>query len=482
MNSVRTREIVERWFDAIGMGDIDTVRDGLSQSVYHELPRHEHNSVIPSLGVHLGRDAVAESFRMRGEASEGLEYLTLDVVVDGVKAYVVTWAKMRHRRTGQSFGIEATHRLVLDEDGKINYWKVYFDPTSEVAAFDLDLDELLLAAVRAGEHQRVAVLLAAGAKAGTRDRATGLTALMSAAGRGDATTTRLLLDSGADVLTADGKAGGTALHKAVQGGDLSTVRILVEAGAFIDAVAPTTGHTPLLDAFWYKWPDIVGYLLERDASLNLTTHYGFSMRDHFEYALDANALGAEKLVAAEGLLRERTHCDDGRIRAQRLMAVVTTGDLDEVRALIATGAEIEARSPIVNGFNDGHTPLLVAARDGHTEIVRELLTAGADANAVEPVFGAVPVHKAVYNGHADITQILVDHHGVDIDFQGATNGYTPLHDAIWHGYEECARILFAAGARLDLVGHDGKTPLALAEEIFGADHELTADLHKATKA
>ena len=44
---------------------------------------------------------------------------------------------------------------------------------------------------------------------------------------------------------------------------------------------------------------------------------------------------------------------------------------------------------------------------------------------------------------------------------------------IWHGYEECARILVDAGADLRLTGHDGKTPHALATEVFGAAHPLT---------
>jgi ankyrin repeat protein len=66
--------------------------------------------------------------------------------------------------------------------------------------------------------------------------------------------------------------------------------------------------------------------------------------------------------------------------------------------------------------------------------------------------------------------------GVDLNFQGATNGYTPLHDALWHGYDECARVLVDAGASLDLVGHDGKSPADLAAEVFGSDHPLTAQI------
>ncbi|MFE3775417.1 ankyrin repeat domain-containing protein [Streptomyces sp. NPDC059122] len=158
------------------------------------------------------------------------------------------------------------------------------------------------------------------------------------------------------------------------------------------------------------------------------------------------------------------------------------GDLDAVRRQLADGAEVDARFPVVNGFNDAHTPLLVACRDGHEEIARELIAAGADLNATEPTFGAVPLHKAVYNGHTGITSLLVKEPGIDLDFQGITNGYTPLHDALWHGHEECARVLIDAGARPDLTVHDGRTPADIARESLGAAHLLTRALTDALAA
>ncbi|MEU8517026.1 ankyrin repeat domain-containing protein [Kitasatospora sp. NPDC048722] len=330
-----------------------------------------------------------------------------------------------------------------------------------------------LTAVHRGDAESVKRLLPRGANPGAREESSGLTALMIAAGRGDAPLVRLLLDAGADLHTADSRGGATALHKAVQGGDPATVRILLEAGAFVDSVAATTGHTPLMDALWYKWPEVAAVLLERGAGLNLSTHYGFSMREHFEYELKVNTRGKDELLAAERLLAARTAADSATAEAQQLMAAVVTGEIGTVQRLLAEGAEVDARYPVVNGFNDAHTPLLVACRDGHREIARELLGAGADVNATEPTFGAVPLHKAVYNGHAAITALLVAAPGIDLDFQGITNGYTPLHDALWHGYEECARILLDAGARHDLVGHDGKLPADIAREGLGADHPLT---------
>ncbi|MDG4861815.1 ankyrin repeat domain-containing protein [Streptomyces sp. T-3] len=336
----------------------------------------------------------------------------------------------------------------------------------------------LIAAVRDRDAAGVSGLLAAGADPSTREAATGLTVLMIAAGQADAASVRALIKAGADVLTADTRAGATALHKACQGGSLDVVRALVEAGAFVDAVAPTTGHTALMDALWYKYPDIAEYLLEKGAGLKVFTHYGFSLEQHFEYELNVNTFGKDQLLKAEQHLNDRRKNDEEAVGRQQLMAATAEGDTEKVRSLLEGGAEVDERFPMLNGFNDDHTPLLVASRDGHDEIVRLLLAAGADVNATEPTFGAVPLHKAVYNGHAGITADLVRQPGINLDFQGATNGYSPLHDALWHGYEDCARTLVEAGARLDLVGHDGKTPLDLAIEVFGPDHVLTGLIRK----
>ncbi|MEV6350339.1 ankyrin repeat domain-containing protein [Actinoplanes sp. NPDC051851] len=338
------------------------------------------------------------------------------------------------------------------------------------------LTDDLVAAVDEGDAPAVHRLLDRGADPCARSPRDGLTVLMMAAGRGDRECVRLLIDAGADVLTAEPGGGATALHKACQGGDLEVARMLVEAGAFVDAVAATTGHTPLMDALWFKEPEITRYLLDHDAGVNLSTHYGFSMRRHLDFELGVNTVGVDRLRLAGRYVDDRQHRDEQRVAGHRLMAAVTAGDAAEVDRLLDAGVAVDERYPILNGFDDGHTALLVAARDGHTGIAAALLRAGADVNAIEPTFGAVPLHKAVYNGHADLTRLISAWPGVNLNVQGWTNGYAPLHDAIWHGYAECARILVAAGADLTLRGHDGGTPYTFAVRVFGADDPLTRSL------
>ncbi|UCM88173.1 ankyrin repeat domain-containing protein [Streptomyces marincola] len=476
VDAARTREIVGKLFADVASGNVEGVLAALAPNIVFDLPRTAHNLAVPNTGRWLGKEGVIEAFRLRSERSEVTEFEQRDMVVEGNRAFVINYQKIHHRVTGFEVEFEFSMILTVGDDELVHHWKAFFDASGEVAMFRSDVDARLLAAVSAGDRREVTAMLREGGHPDHRDPATGLTILQTAAGRGDAETLRLLIAAGGDVYGTDSRAGTTALHKAVQRGDLETVRVLVEAGAFVDAVAPTTGHTPLMDALWFKWPEIVGYLLDQGAGLGLHTHYGFSLQEHFDYELNVNVLGKDRLLRAEELLKERRREDERLIAEQRVMAAVVSGDTARVRSLIASGADLEARFPVVNGFNDRHTPLLVASRDGHTQIVQALVAAGADVNATEPTFGASPLHKAVYNGHADITRLLVDAPGIDLDYQGATNGYTALHDALWHGYEDCARVLLSAGARTDLRGHDDKTALDIARETFGDAHALVRQI------
>jgi hypothetical protein len=86
---------------------------------------------------------------------------------------------------------------------------------------------------------------------------------------------------------------------------------------------------------------------------------------------------------------------DGR----SLLGIATTrGDLAMVRLLIARGADVNAM--------DGHsTPLNEAAEEGHFDIVRTLIDAGADPNR-PGLDGFTPAGKASAYGHEDIAHFL----------------------------------------------------------------------------
>lgn len=341
-----------------------------------------------------------------------------------------------------------------------------------------DPDSDLVQAVRLGSMAAIRRALAAKSNPNRLDPDSGLTPLMLVAGGGALDVVRLLLEAGALVNVIDRDAGASALHKACQGGHLDVVKLLVEAGAHIDLQATTTGHTPLIEAIWFKSDDIVAYLIDRNARIEVKTYYGFTIDDHIKFAI-AVSHGQDdqrKLARIKDLVAQRRARDASMRDAATLIAAVQNKKPDDLTNALRAGAKTEQRYPIVGSFDDGHTPLLVAARDGETEMVRALLQAGADVNAIEPVFGAVPLHKATYNGHVEITRLLAAAPRVNLDYQGPSNGYTPLADALWHGFADCASVLIDAGARTDIVAFDGKRAVDLAAEKLGADHPVTQRL------
>ncbi|CAA9588258.1 MAG: hypothetical protein AVDCRST_MAG88-4357, partial [uncultured Thermomicrobiales bacterium] len=292
----------------------------------------------------------------------------------------------------------------------------------------------LEAAVRAGSLAAAAGLVRSGVDV-NRSTPEGLTPLMVASGLGQPRMVDLLLTAGARVLAVEPRAGATALHKAALSGNPDVAGLLLDHGAFIDQQSPILGHTALMDAVVYKHGEVVRLLLERGARTAIRNHW-------HETALDLAR--RDGLDAIARLIEARDAADDDEIRAHTLVPAIKAGDLEQVERLIAAGAAVDARLPMVGSPDDDYTPLAVAAREGHADIVRALLDAGADPRRVIGLFGGTALHEAAYFGHADVVRAMTEERGragaqaPELDAQGALNGMTPLHDAVWHGHLEAA--------------------------------------------
>ncbi|WP_250032712.1 alpha/beta fold hydrolase [Paractinoplanes maris] len=309
-------------------------------------------------------------------------------------------------------------------------------------------------AIRADDTVTVSELISSGADPHRRE-SDGQTPLMIAAGLGRTRVVELLLAAGADVLSAEPRMGATALHKAAQSGDTDVLGCLLDHGALVDQQSARLGHTPLMDAVQHKHEAAVRLLLARGARATIRNHWR-------ETALDLARRDQSDVMV--GLLRAHIATEADRVRAARLPAAAEAGDLAEVERLIAAGAPLDERLPAVGEHDDDYTALGLAARDGHTDIVRVLLDAGADPRRLNGLMRATPGHEAAFAGHAEVLQVLTaPGTALDLDAQGAYNGFTALHDAVWHGNREAVQALMEAGARLDLVSHTGHTPRQLAD-------------------
>lgn len=320
--------------------------------------------------------------------------------------------------------------------------------------------------IRAGNLSAVADLIRSGANVNCL-APDGLTPLMIAAGLGQLETAELLLIAGASVLAVDPRAGASALHKAALSGSADVVGLLLDHGAFVDAQTPILGHTALMDAVIYGHEDVVRLLLTRGARTSIRNHWN-------ETALDLARREALNAIAL--LIETKNATDASAIASATLVPAIKSGDVAQVEALIQAGASIDARLPMVGSPDDDYTPLGIAAREGHAEIVRLLISAGADPRRRVGLFGGTALHEASYFGHAQVIRVLTETHKLsgpqvtDLDPQGALNGMTPLHDAVWHGHENAARALVEAGARVDLRTHAGLTAGELA--VLHGYHDL----------
>src|SRR4051794_8029747 len=124
---------------------------------------------------------------------------------------------------------------------------------------------------------------------------------------------------------------------------------------------------------------------------------------------------------------------------------------EAVRALVAAGANIDARSKVMvyphtppgvigdaleEGYSyvgqtvlprGGWTALMYAARQGSLDAARALTECGVDLDAADPD-GTPALTFAIINGHYDVATLLVDK-GANVN-QPDRTGATPLYSAV----------------------------------------------------
>ena len=104
----------------------------------------------------------------------------------------------------------------------------------------------------------------------------------------------------------------------------------------------------------------------------------------------------------------------------------------------------------------GAAAIHIATMRGHYDVVRILLHHGARVD--EPFRGfRRPLHEAVRIGDHQLTILLLDN-GAAVDTRDES-GYQPLHVACMEEHVTCAKLLIFAGAPVNVVGNDFRTPL-----------------------
>ena len=114
-------------------------------------------------------------------------------------------------------------------------------------------------------------------------------------------------------------------------------------------------------------------------------------------------------------------------------------DLEMVKLLLSAGANVKA------GTREGAiTPLFMACTNGNAGIIGAMLKAGADANAVN-ANGTTALMTAAASGSVDAVKVLLDS-GADVKVKERVHGQTALMFAAALNRDEVVRVLMAHGA------------------------------------
>lgn len=282
-----------------------------------------------------------------------------------------------------------------------------------------------------------------------------------------------LIEQQSDVNQLDTLMGNSPLHIAAQQSSAKWAVALIEAGAFINIQTPKHGVTPLMVAIWHRKPLVVKALLEQPLiNTEIVSTFGLKALDLVNFgASEDDEFGQTQAREMQQLFSEYLNQRGALESSLAAYQIVTESNKNDEQkaaqlAALSEWSTLNRPSPVTASGNDEHTAVMVAARDGLVRSLKLLMDQGGDQTIPDHYMKAIPLHKAAYNGRADVIRLLADYPGFleTLNAQGPNNGYTPLHDAVWHGHVEAAKVLIEAGADTELKAFDGQTPLDLAKE------------------
>ena len=242
--------------------------------------------------------------------------------------------------------------------------------------------------VRVDDIETARLLTRAGADATRADRY-GVTPLHLACANGNAAMIRLLLEAGANQLERSHRRN--CLDDRRAGWHLDAIRELLDRGATLDARDPTFQQTALMLAVRQNHPEVVRFLVERGAEVNVRKTRTGEAHDgccqiRFPDSGMASALSA---VAYPNAARERLFPE--------LSSVVC-----RARRPARDGSDSRVgRCGRQSGRCQRITPLVMAISNNHVDVARFLMDHGADINASD-WHGRTPLWAAVETRNMDV--------------------------------------------------------------------------------
>lgn len=248
----------------------------------------------------------------------------------------------------------------------------------------------------------------------------------------------LLLEEGLDPVIRT-TYGETPLLLAAKNNHLGPVKLLLKHGVNVDELG-YSGETALSLAARKGSKDLVAFLLSSGANL-INDEEGWSA---FDWAILFGSTAALELILEHKFKQDI----DQDMKNKGLFLAAEEGRLEIVRALLTSGADRNATDEY------GSSVLDSAVSGGFEEIVRELLSGASNIDSSDSD-GNTALHWAV--PHENAVTLLLDH-GAPVNRQNNA-GQTALHWAARDGLTEVVRLLFGRNADLNIQDKNGATAL-----------------------
>ncbi|XP_029456382.1 caskin-2 isoform X2 [Rhinatrema bivittatum] len=206
--------------------------------------------------------------------------------------------------------------------------------------------------------------------------------------------------------------GFSALHHAALSGSPELISLLLETQAAID-IKDSNGMRPLHYAAWQGKPEPVHLLLRAAASVNMASTDG-------QIPLHLAAQYGHYEVSEMLLQHQSNPCHINKAKKTPLDLSCEFGRLKVVQLLLNSHLCVALLEGQAKDASDPNytTPLHLASKNGHKEIIRQLLKAGIEINRQTKTGTAL--HEAALYGKTEVVRLLLES-GIDVNVRNTYN-------------------------------------------------------------
>ena len=256
-----------------------------------------------------------------------------------------------------------------------------------------------------------------------------------------------LLNESQCLVDTKGRDGYTALQYSCRYGHVDIVKILLEHKANVNAA--DSGDTPLISAVIHKHDNVIHALLSDSQCLvDAKGQDGYTAL-HYS-CRDGHVDRVRTLVNHKANINARTDSGDTplTLAARNKHESVLHALLNDSQCLVDAKGQ------------DGYTALHYSCRDGHVDRVRTLVNHKANINA-RTDSGDTPLTLAARYKHENVVHALLSDSQCLVDAKDQ-DGYTALHYSCRYGHVDIVRTLVKHKANVNARTDNGDTPLTLA--------------------